>query len=47
MYDKEEMINKLEEAKSIVCDVYDETDNLEVGDIMCCIDEAVASLEDK
>lgn len=42
---KNELINVLEKAKAMVAFVWDETDNNEVGDTMCSIDEAIASLE--
>ena len=44
-FNKQKMIDKLEHAKSIVCGVHDKTDNDEVGDVMCFIDEAVASIK--
>ena len=45
-YDKDEMIDKLWEAKDIVADVFHATDVNEVGNVMCDIDEAIAVLED-
>ena len=44
-YDTEKMIDMLEKAKNIVCDVYNATDNFDVGNVLCSIDEATASLE--
>lgn len=46
-YDKDEMIDKLWEAKDIIADVYNATGVYEVGNVMCDIDEAIAVLEDK
>lgn len=43
---KEKMIEKLEEAKDIVTDVWNETDINEVGDVLCAIDEATAAIEE-
>ena len=40
------MIDKLENAKSIVSDVWDETHIFEVGDVLCAIDEAISAIED-
>ena len=37
---KEKMVDKLEKAKDIVRDVWDETNIDEVGDVLCAIDEA-------
>lgn len=45
-YDKDEMIDKLWEAKYIVIDVYDATGVQEVGNAMCELDEAIGALED-
>ena len=46
LFDKDEMIDKLWEAKDIVMDVFHETDVQEVGNVMCDIDEAIGALED-
>ena len=43
---KEKMIYGLEIAKSIIANVWDETNIDEVGDVMCAIDEAVNAIED-
>ena len=45
-YDKDEMIDRLWEAKDIVSDVFNATDVDEVGNVLCDIDEAIAVLED-
>lgn len=43
---KEIMIDRLEVAKAIVANVWDETDIDKVGDVLCAIDEAVNAIED-
>lgn len=42
---KEKMIDRLEIAKAIVVNVWDETNIDEVGDVLCAIDEAVSAVE--
>lgn len=44
-FDKDEMIDKLLEAKDIVIDVHNATNLSEVGNILCDIDEAVGVIE--
>lgn len=48
--DKEKMIEKLEEAKAIVSDVWEETmidgEIGEVGDVLCDIDEAINAIKE-
>ena len=45
-YDTQKMIDMLERAKDIICDVHNATDNVDVGNVLCSIDEATAALED-
>ena len=40
------MIDRLEGAKSIVADVWHETNIDKVGDVLCDIDEAVNAIEE-
>lgn len=43
---KEKMIDKLEKAKDMVADVWNETNIDEVGDVLCSIDEATNAIEE-